>query len=81
MDLDELNTSTDSGYTTDDSTGGKKHRKTCKKKRGRKSRESRKTRKQRGGTCFGNGVGANNSDPNNSIYNTNALSLFPYRPN
>jgi hypothetical protein len=39
----------------------------------------RKSRKQRGGTCYGNGVGANNYDPNFSIYNTRELTLFPYR--
>ena len=38
------------------------------------------SRKQRGGTCFGNGVGANTGDPNFSIYNTRALQLFPYKP-
>jgi hypothetical protein len=41
----------------------------------------RKTRKMRGGARFGTGVGANNSDPNYSIFNTRALSLFPYKPN
>ena len=40
----------------------------------------RKSRKQRGGVCFGNGVGANNYDPNFSIYNTRELTLFPYNP-
>jgi hypothetical protein len=40
----------------------------------------RKSLKQRGGVCFGNGVGANNYDPNFSIYNTRELTLFPYRP-
>ena len=37
-----------------------------------------KTRRQRGGECYGRGVGANNYDPNYSIYNTNMLKLFPY---
>jgi hypothetical protein len=46
----------------------------------RKTRKVRKGRKQRGGMCFGNGVGANNYDPNFSIYNTRELTLFPYRP-
>ena len=47
----------------------------------RKTRYNRRrhTRKQRGGKCFGNGVGANSNDPNYSIYNTNALTLFPYK--
>lgn len=58
---------------TNNKTGGKKHRK------------NRKTRKHirhnlKGGTCFGTGVGANNYDPNLSIYNTNMLKLFPYKP-
>ena len=39
-----------------------------------------KTRKQRGGMCYGNGVGANSYDPNFSIYNTRELTLFPYNP-
>jgi hypothetical protein len=58
-------------------TGGKKRRrKTPRKNKGRKTRKSRK---QRGGMCYGNGVGANSFDPNYSIYNTNMLKLFPYR--
>jgi hypothetical protein len=40
----------------------------------------KKTRKQRGGICYGNGIGANNYDPNFSIYNTRELQLFPYKP-
>jgi hypothetical protein len=89
MTLDELNTSTDtdmSGYTTDeDRSGGrrrcKKSRKMqTKRKKGKKSRKTRK-HKQRGGTCYGRGVGANSYDPNYTIYNTNMLKLFPYRTN
>jgi len=56
---------------------GGKRRKTRKTRKGKKGRKSRK---QRGGMCFGNGVGANNYDPNFSIYNTRELTLFPYRP-
>jgi hypothetical protein len=64
----------------DDSFGGRK-RKTRKGRKGRKGRKyGRKSRRQRGGMCFGNGVGANNYDPNFSIYNTRELTLFPYRP-
>ena len=50
---------------------------------GGKRRKSRKQRghKQRGGARYGTGVGANNFDPNNSIYNTQELNLFPYKPN
>jgi hypothetical protein len=51
---------------------------TTKKQKGGKRRKH--SRKQRGGVCFGNGVGANNGDPNFSVYNTNLLKLFPYRP-
>ena len=78
--LSDLDTSNMSGYTTSesyDNFGGRRRKKTTKKRRGKKSR---KTRKQKGGMCFGNGVGANSSDPNYSIYNTNILKLFPYRP-
>lgn len=67
--------------TRDDSFGGRKRKNYGKTKKGRKARKyNRKSRKQRGGMCFGNGVGANSSDPNYSIYNTNMLKLFPYRP-
>jgi len=59
----------------------KKSRKGKKSKKSKKSRKSRKTRKMRGGALFGTGVGANNYDPNYSIYNTRELSLFPYKPN
>lgn len=87
----------DSGNTTeaDDSDGSlhlsdleggktrkgrtKKSRKTRKSRKG-KSRKMR-GRKQRGGARYGTGVGANNFDPNNSIYNTQELNLFPYKPN
>lgn len=47
-----------------------------------RSASNKKTRKtkssQRGGTCYGSGVGANSYDPNFSIYNTRQLELFPY---
>jgi hypothetical protein len=55
--------------------GGKRRR----RKTSRKGRKTRKSRKQRGGMCYGNGVGANSYDPNYSIYNTNMLKLFPYK--
>lgn len=82
MNLDELNSSRMSGYTSgeaesDDEFGGRRRKRMTKKRHGKKSR---KTRKQRGGMCFGNGVGANSYDPNYSIYNTNMLKLFPYKP-
>ena len=89
-DLITSNTSNSSVNTTreDDSFGGKKkRRKTMKKQKRRtmkgqrgRTMKKRKGRKQRGGTCYGNGVGANNYDPNFSIHNTNLLKLFPYKP-
>jgi len=72
------NSNNDSINTTKDNSFGGRKRKTRKGRKGRK--HSRKSRKQRGGMCFGNGVGANNYDPNFSIYNTRELTLFPYRP-
>jgi hypothetical protein len=33
-----------------------------------------------GGVRYGSGVGANCNDPNQSIFNTNLLKLFPYKP-
>jgi hypothetical protein len=44
------------------------------------NKRTRRRRNLRGGTCYGSGVGANNYDPNFSIYNTKALQLFPYKP-
>ena len=47
---------------------------------GRKSyRRKRSYKKQKGGICYGRGVGANSYEPNYSIYNTNLLKLFPYK--
>ena len=58
--------------------GGKRRRKKSQRKI-KKGRKGRKSRKQKGGMCYGNGVGANSLDPNYSIYNTNMLKLFPYK--
>jgi len=44
------------------------------------SKRTRRRRNLRGGVCYGSGVGANNYDPNFSIYNTRELELFPYKP-
>jgi hypothetical protein len=61
---------------------GKKKSRKSKSKKSRKSKSKKsKTRKQKGGVCYGSGVGANNYDPNFSIYNTRELQLFPYKPN
>ena len=61
--------------------GGRRTRKGKKSKKNRKDKKGKKSRKQRGGALYGTGVGANCFDPNYSIYNTPALSLFPYKPN
>ena len=88
MDIDQEGTDNEAD-SDDDMNGGRKKRRTMKKRKGRKTRKlgrkngrktSRKSRKQRGGVCYGNGVGANNYDPNFSIYNTRELTLFPYNP-
>jgi hypothetical protein len=85
LNLSDLNVddeNNESNNTTKESiTGGnKKIRKTRKTRKSRKSRKSRKNLKRRGGgTCYGRGVGANNYDPNYTIYNTNLLKLFPYK--
>lgn len=90
-DLDEDEDENSLANTTieDDSIGGRKRktmnkRKTMKKRRVVKKRKTMKkrkhTKKQKGGMCYGNGVGANSYDPNFSIYNTQELELFPYRP-
>jgi hypothetical protein len=46
----------------------------------KKNKKSTRRRSLKGGTCYGSGVGANNYDPNFSIYNTRELQLFPYKP-
>jgi len=69
---------------TEEPTGGKrslKKRRNKRNKRTMKRRNKRSLKKRGGGGCFGNGVGANAYDPNNSIFNTRELQLFPYKPN
>jgi hypothetical protein len=82
FDPDDITTQEES---TQKEKGGSKKRRRISRKNRKSSRKNRKTRKnrrkQRGGTCYGNGVGANSSNPNYSIYNTNMLKLFPYRTN
>jgi hypothetical protein len=70
-------TSIESLHSLDSNAMGKNSK--SKSKKSRKSK--RKSRKQKGGICYGTGVGANNYDPNFSIYNTRQLQLFPYKPN
>ena len=50
------------------------------KSRRNMSRRSRSRRLAGGGVRFGTGVGSNCNDPNQSIFNTNLLKLFPYKP-
>jgi hypothetical protein len=57
-----------------------KNKKYTRKYRNKKTRHSRRN-KQKGGACYGSGVGSNDYDPNFSIYNTRELQLFPYKPN
>jgi hypothetical protein len=57
----------------------KRRNKTRKSKKN--NRRTRRRKNLRGGTCYGTGVGANNFDPNFSIYNTRTLQLFPYKSN
>lgn len=69
---------------TEEPYGGRRSRGRRRRSRNHKFRKSgrkMRSRKQRGGMCFGNGVGANAFDPNNSIFNTRELQLFPYKPN
>ena len=93
LDVDSDYAATDSeAESDDDMNGGRRRKRTMKKRKGRKTmktrkgrktmkmRKGRKTRRQRGGVCYGNGVGANNYDPSFSIYNTRELTLFPYKP-
>lgn len=78
--LSDLESSYTDETPMDMSIGGRKHKSYGKTKKGKKSlKYNRKSRKQKGGRCFGNGVGANSYEPNYSIYNTNMLKLFPYK--
>lgn len=86
--LSDLDTSRMSEYTTnsDTSNGGRRYinrsrRVNTGKTKKIKRRYRKYTRKyQKGGMCYGRGVGANSYDPNYSIYNTRELALFPYLP-
>lgn len=73
--------------------GGKKYKNKTKKRKKSKNthkntkkynkkanKKSNKKINKKGGMCFGNGVGANKNDINYSVYNTNMLKLFPYKP-
>lgn len=61
-----------------------KRRKSSRKTGGRIIKGSRRYSRSRklagGGVRFGNGIGSNCNDPNQSIFNTNLLKLFPYKP-
>jgi len=87
-DLNISNISSQNTSMDSDSVGGKKRKKrknnTIKKYKNKKSykkysyKKNKKTKK--GGQCYGRGVGANNYDPNFNIFNSNMLTLFPYKP-
>ena len=52
-----------------------------KTKKASKKASKKKSKKMKGGRqLYGTGYGANCHDPNYSIYNTNELKLFPYKP-
>jgi hypothetical protein len=55
-------------------------KKYTKKKSYKKKNKKTRYNRQKGGKCYGNGVGANSNDINYSIFNTNLLKLFPYNP-
>ena len=57
-------------------------RRTIKGRRKLTRRSRSRSRKVAGGgnIRYGTGVGANCHDPNKSIFNTNLLKLFPYKP-
>lgn len=80
----DLNISNNSSQNTsiadEPSIGGKK-RKTLKKYKNKKTYKKHSSKKnKKGGQCYGRGVGMNSYDPNISIYNSNMLTLFPYKP-
>ena len=55
-------------------------RRTIKGRRNVSRRRYSRRQKRGGGVRYGTGVGANCHDPNQSIFNTNLLKLFPYKP-
>ena len=59
----------------------KNNRKSSRKGK-KNSKKQGKTYKKKiiGGQRYGTGVGSNCYDPNLSIFNTNLLKLFPYKP-
>jgi hypothetical protein len=63
-------------------THKKSHKQYLRKSNKRSSKNKRKTYKNKiiGGQRYGTGVGSNCYDPNLSIFNTNLLKLFPYKP-
>jgi len=44
------------------------------------TRRRRGQKRAGGGVRYGTGIGSNCHDPNQSIFNTNLLKLFPYKP-
>jgi hypothetical protein len=82
--INSSNASTDSSNTSTDGSiasmnAGKRIRRYS-KKRVSNLRRKKSHRRLKGGATYGTGYGANCTDPNFSIYNTNLTKLFPYRP-
>ena len=55
-------------------------RRKVKGKQNMSRRRYSRRQKRGGGVRFGTGIGSNCNDPNQSIFNTNLLKLFPYKP-
>ena len=55
------------------------HRKIKSRRNVSRRSRSRSQKLAGGGVRYGTGVGSNCHDPNNSIFNTNLLKLFPYK--
>jgi len=67
--------------TTRSQLGGKIRKTKNKTKKIKNKTKKAKNKKMKGGQqVYGRGYGANCYDPNFSIYNTNELQLFPYKP-
>ena len=79
-DLNVSNISSQNTSVADEKSIGGKKRKTVKRNKNKKSYKKYSYKKnKKGGICFGRGIGANDYDPNIDIYNSNMLTLFPYR--
>jgi hypothetical protein len=79
-DLNVSNISSQNTSIADENSIGGKKRRTVKRHKNKRSYKKYSYKKnKKGGVCFGRGIGANDYDPNIDIYNSNMLTLFPYR--